>query len=397
MSRNNDVFQVLVTKGNSPVLNPSLTLDNLAVGQIGVFDSNTNKSVDGSSPVKKFFLAVGVDTDGDGTVDTINTSAGSVGGTIDSNLVEGYSFRPHTAPRPQIIEVSDFKAGCDTEYAIKIEFRNQRNYRLQGYVPFSHTYVVKTSCCDGCEDCPSGDCNELVKLFVDAINLDERGLVVAEAVDGNGTVITDMDAFIATNAAVNSDSDNTNDVCAKIRLTSVPLKVNNFCNVNVKYYKPRQTTMIVSLVEGFGCSGKVETTQDAAFEEGNGYDVKQREYKAGGWNGRPGPYKTLTSTGLANEGFAYFADANTKYDQIALTYDNKATGGWLEYVNDLATEIAIPESDTVTRDSLLTVLDAILTPRGFDALLDDAAIASTDPTVTKSTSAIDNTNLDGIG
>lgn len=396
MSRNNDVFQVLVTKGDSPVLDPDLTLDDLAVGQIGVFDSNTNKSVDGSTPVKKFFLAVGVDRDGDGTVDAINTSAGSVGGTIDSNLVEAYSFRPHTAPQPQIIEVSDFKAECDTEYAIKLEFRNQRNYRLQGFVPFSHTYAVKTSCCEGCEDCPSGDCNELVKLFVDAINLDERGLVIAEAVDATGAVIPNMDDFIAANAATNSDDDATNDVCAKIRLTSVPLKVNNFCDVNVKYYKPRQTTMIVSFVEGFGCSGKIETTQDAAFEEGSGYDVKQREYKAGGWNGKPGPYRTLNSTGLANEGFEYFADANAKYDQIALTYDNKATGGWLDYVNDLSTEIAIPVDESGTRDSLLAVLDAILTPRGFDTLSDDASIANPDVDTVEPTSDIDDETLDGI-
>lgn len=396
MSRNNDVFQVLVTKGNKPVLPADSNVDALVPGQIGVFDSNTNKSVDGSNPVKEFYLAVGVDRTGDGNMDSINVSAGSVGGSIQSKLIKYYDFRPHTASQPQIVEISDLKVKCDTEYALKLEFFNQRNYRLQGSVPFSKTFAVRTKCCEECTECPSADCNELTKLFVEAINADENGLVIAEAIDGSGNVIADMDAFIATNEATNTDDDKTNDVCAKIRLTTVPLKINAFCSINLKYYKPRVTTMIASFVEGFSCGATITETQTAAAEEGAGYDVKQKEFKAGGWNGRPGPYRTLGFTGVANEGFEYFAETNVKYDQIALAYDHKATGGWLDYVNDLATEIAIPAEDTSTRDSLLGVLDAIVAPLGLDALADDAGTADVDPTVVEPTADKDDVTKDGI-
>ena len=395
MARDNDVFQVLVTKGNNAVLGKGKKVEELLDGQIGVFDADTNLSIDGTSPIKKFFVAVGVDKDGDGVIDSLNQSAGEL---IQTKNIGAYSYRPHTPGKPMIVEVTNFKAKCDTEYVIKLNFRNQRIYRLQGFNQFVHTYSIKSACCDGCETgCDSGDCNELVKLFVQAINTDQYGLVKAEAINPTtGTVVTDIDAFIAANATVNSDDDSTNDVCLKLRLTTVPLKIKQFCSINAHYFNPRETTITVSLIDGFSCNGKVTVTQDAVHEEGNGYDIKQREYKAGGWNGRPGPYRVSETTLLPSEGFLYFADQNVKYDRIALEYQNEATGGWLDYKNDLATEIAVPATDTVTRDSLLGVIDKIVNPLGFDNLADDTATANTDPTVVETTSEIDDVTKDGI-
>ena len=408
MSRNNDVFQILVTKGNEPVLPADSKLEDLKPGQIGVFNSNTNLSIDGSSPVKEFFLAVGVDRDGDGVTEAINTSAGQV---IQTRNVRFYDFRPHTAPKPMILELSDYKANCDTDYAVRLEFRNQEIYRRQGYNQFTHTYAVRTACCEDCADCPSGDMNEITKLMMEAMNTDEYGLVTAEAIAVDALTIAthgtsadyavgavipleEFDAIIAFNAV---QPDDTTKVSTKIRMTTNAVAVNNFCSINLKYYHPRQTVIIPSLVEGFNCTGKATITQEAAFEEGSGYDVKQKEYHAGGWNGKPGPYRVSTATGLSKEEFEYFADPKVKYDQLALTYDQFSVGGWQEYLNHLATEIAIPADETTTRDSLVAVLDAIVGPSGFDALSDDAASADVDPTVTEATSDKDDTALDGIG
>src|SRR5690606_20263781 len=155
----------------------------------------------------------------------------------------------------------------------------------------------------------------------------------------------------------------------------------------LKYFYPRQLIVVPSLVEGFNCSGTLTVTQEAAFEEGSGYDIQRLEYEAGGWNGRPGPYRLLNLTGMANEGIEYFADKATKYCKVILTYDQFSIGGWLEYLNNLATIIAIPEADTTTRNGLITVLDTLLTPMGFDALADDAAASNTSTSVVSPTSA----------
>lgn len=399
MSKNNSVFQVLVTKGNSSVLAKEKAIKDLVPGQIGIFDAKTQLAVDGTKPVKEFFIGVGVDRTGDGTMDSVNVSAGSVGGAIQTRLISNYTFRPHTAPKPQVVEIKDIKADCETEYILKIEFFNQRKYRLQGYMPYTKSFSVTTGCCTKCEEkCDNYDSNELVKLLVNSINSDTDGVVKAEAVQANGTVIADLDAFIATNKAVNTDDNKGNDVKANIRLTTVPVALGNVYGINLKYYSARATTMNVTFIEGFDCSSTIKVTQDAVSEEGHGYDVMQREYKAGGWNGRPGPYRTSAINGIATDGFEFFADANTKYDLISLDYDNEAEGGWITYTNDLRTEIAIPEADTTTRNSFIGVLDKVVAAVGFDALADDAAAANTNSNITEKTTAeINNPDLDGIG
>ena len=410
MSRNNDVFQILVTKGDQGVLPAGQDIGTLAPGQVGVFDANTNLSIDGSVATREFYLAVGVDRDNDTVTDDINTSAGQL---IQTKNVRFFGFRPHTAPKPMVLELTDLKASCDTDYAVKLEFRNQEIYRRQGFNQFAHTYSVRTSCCDDCVDgCPSGSCVDLAGKLIDAINADDKGLVKAVAFATSALtaathgVAADLaigaalaDGDLAALATYNeAQSDEADKVCVGVRMTTNPVAVNKFCNINLKYYSPRQTVIVPSLVEGFGCSGTLAITQEAAFEEGAGYDVRQKEYYAGSWNGKPGPYKVSVATGLGAEGFEYFADESVKYDQIAITYDQFSVAGWAEHLNNLATEVAIPTASSATTAALVGVLDALFSNAslGFDALADDAALADGDDSVTEPTSDIDDVEGDGI-
>ncbi len=405
MSRNNDVFQVLVTKGNQAVLGAGNSVADLAPGQIGVFDFNTNQSIDASSTPRNFYLAVGLDMDGDGNTDDIAKSAGS---HIQSKNIAFYSFRPHTPGRPLKVVLKDYTADCETEYGIKLELRNQEIYRTQGYNQFTKTYSIVTSCCNGCEPtCPSGDANEITKQLKENINNDPSGLVTAVAIARQAlTVAThgvaadlaigdevsdaDLDAIMAFNAA---QADPADFVYTDLEITTVTQKINKFCDVNLKYFYPRETVAIMTKVAGFRCNGTVEVTEQAVFEEGSGYDIKQLEYEAKGWT--EGPYRLSTLNGVADQR-VYNADQTVKYDMIALTYDQFSIGAWLEYLNNEATMIAIPAEDTTTRDALIPILDAQLTPNGFDALADDAAAANTDDTVIETTTDIDDVDADGI-
>ena len=200
----------------------------------------------------------------------------------------------------------------------------------------------------------------------------------------------DVDALMVYNAA---QADPADYVYTDLEITTVDQKINAFCSVNLKYFYPRQTVAIMTKVAGFRCNGEVEVTQQAAFEEGAGYDVKQLEYEAKGWT--ESPYRLSTLNGVADEN-VYNAVATEKYDLVALTYDQFSVGAWLEYLNNEATIIAIPETDTTTRDSLMPLLDKILSPLGFDELADDALIADDDSTVVEPTADIDDQSLDGI-
>ena len=366
MSTNNKVFQVLVTKGNKALVAKDAALDAITDGQLGIFDAKTNLAIDHTAAgVKDFYLAVGVDSDGDGVVDAVNFSAGQA---IQKENIRDYTYKPHTAARPMVAEITNFTAKPDTDYAIKFEFRNMKVYMRQGYNAFAKTYAVRTSCSDG----TTGDPVELVTKFLEAFNMDNTGMFKAEAIAG-GAVID-----LATIGA---------DVVPGIRITTNPIAINQFCSINTTYYNPRQTVVIASLVEGFNCNGKVTVTQTAVDEEGHGYDIKQKEYHAAGWNGKPGVYRASTALGLAMPGFKYFADETKKYDQFNLVYDFFSTAGWKEYLNNLMTVVAIPESDTTTRNAFATVMDAILAnaTMGFESLADDASAASSTATVVENT------------
>ena len=399
MARNNDVFQVLVTSGNQAPIAAGNKVTALAPGQIGVFDYETNLSLGttGNANKRNFYVAVGVDLDGDTVTDDIQKSAGS---HIQKENIRFYSFRPHTPGRNMIVQLQNYTADCETVYGIKLEMRNQEIYRTQGYNQFTKTYAIKTSCCNGCTPtCPSGDANEITRLLILEINNDPTGLIVARAVArqaieaadvpglsgdlADGALVSDADlvAIMNYNATLTDPADY---LYTDLEIETVPQKLRAFTgSVNLNYFYPRETVVIATKIAGFKCNGELVTTQTAAFEEGNGYDIKQKEYFALGW--KDSPYRLSTLNGVAYDRH-FNAVVTTKYDQFALTYDQKSLGAWLEYENNEAAIIAVPATDTTTRNGLVAILDTLISPLGFDTLADDAAAANTNPAVQEPTS-----------
>jgi len=390
-NRNNDVFQVLPTKGNQALAATGSTVDSLLPGQLGVFDASTGLAYATAVPAgtKAITLAVGV---GNGSVLTdIRTSAGQF---IQTKGITDLTFKPHTAGRPMKVTVGSFKAECDTEYGVRVEFRNAKINRIQGFNQFSKAYMVTTPCCDDCAGgCGSLDANVLTQLFVANINADESGLVLAQAVARQalvaathgtasdyaaGDVLTDADVAALVNfnlTAVDADK-----VFADFQLVSQPLAIGNYCSINLHYYKLLETVLVVSLIEGFGCSGATTINQYPVFEEGSGVNIQQKEYHASGWAGS-GPYKLSQVTGMGYENINYLSVKGTTYDQFIVQYNQTSESGWQEYSNVLSTVIAIPEADTVTRQAVATIFNSFLSSLGFESLIDDAAAASTNAAV----------------
>jgi len=380
MSRNNDVFQVLVTKGDQAVLAADSQVTDLAPGQIGVFDKNTNLSIDNSATPRNFYLAVGLDLDGDTVTDDVASSAGS---HIQKRNIASYSLRDYEAGSPLKIVLKDYTAECDTEYGIKLELRNQEIYRTQGFNQFTKAYSITTACCDGCTPtCPSGDGNEITKLLKLAINVDAEKLISAAAIARQALTIAihgtsadiaegaevsdaDLEAIMVYNAA---QADTADYVYTDLEITTVTQGIKRFCDVNLGYFYPRQTIAIMSKIsgdyQGFKCTGSVEVTQEAVFEQGAGYDVKQQEYMAQGWS--DSPYRLSTLNGVADYK-VYNADSSVNYDQIALMYDEHSKNAWLDYMHGEATYIAIPTADSTTKAALLAILNAQVASEGFVA------------------------------
>jgi hypothetical protein len=385
-NRNNDVFQVLVTKGNQAVLGAGVDIATLAVGQLGAFDANTNVSIGAATnPMPRdFYLAVGVDKTGSGTLEDIRTSAGQM---IQKKGITAYSFKPHSAGRPKIVKVGEYTGIVgDTDYGIKVEFRNSRISNVQGQNTFTKSFVVRT---------PTGttDANVLTKLLVNEVKLDVTKMLSAVITARqpltaltHGTSVDYADNAVMTEADLNAlilfnkTAIEANKVYTDFTLQSTAVPgITNF-QTNLGFYKFLETNITVSAVEGFNSNVTVSTVQELAYEEGSGRNVKHKEYHSSSYNGS-GPYVLSETTGMAKGDILYLAVDAVKYDQFALEYFMKSESGWLEYENTLSTFIAVPATETVTRASVATLLDALVVGGAFEPLADDAAAANVGPTV----------------
>ena len=423
MSTNNKVFQILVTKGDAGLPSAGDAVSTLADGQIGLFNAETNLAVDASAMPKAVYFAVGVHKGG--VLSDINTSAGQV---IQLENLKDINVKNYVAGKPFNFEIGGSGIlEWDTEYAVKFEFRNMQVYMRQGYNQFAKTYSIKTDVGDPTTP-PTVEYvigkflaafnadtsgmftavpvkNEVAitygaygsslsvvtvigsKTFTTTIlSTDDTGTKVAAKVaatiDADSALTASATGAVVTVTGIPSPTPAitvtgvTGTVAGPtvissgitgatgIKVTANSIAVQEFCSINTMYYNPRQTIIIPSLIEKGASSMAVSTLQEPVDEQGAGYDIAQKEYHAGGWNGRPGPYRASTALGLAMPGFKYFADKSATYNQFNLVYDQASTAGWGEYLNNLMTTIAVPSGSTTTRAALVTMLNAMAAKAG---------------------------------
>lgn len=222
MATTNPVSQVLVPTGNQAILPINQRIDTLAVGQLGIFNYHTGLSVSAASPVgdlQDVFIAVGLNKTGAGggaTLEDFNKSAGQM---VQSKRAKSYTAKGYTIAQPKIIDIGGYKAKCEKDYVIKVEFRNSKVYAVNGYNQFVKTFNFRTGCCaDQCVDCGDGDCTELANGLVNEVNADTDALVtatllvrsilatinVAPTADGN-TVVT-IGTTVYTVAVLDADT-----------------------------------------------------------------------------------------------------------------------------------------------------------------------------------------------
>ena len=299
MSRNNDVFQVLIPTVAPSLLAAPATIDALAPGAIGFYDFEDNTPIDPTGTIPKKFFAVVKNPD---DID-IRKSAGThiTGVDVVSSTVQAY-----VAPVDMVVTLPLKVIEVNSEIGVKIEIRNQEAYRLNGYNQVVKNYIVPTSTSSDCDTtCEDVNCAVTLQALVDLINGDEDAVVVATS-------------------TVPSDCDGTT-LDGELILTVKPGTLTDWCNVNLGYFFPHQTEVVTTVIDGFG---PAVTTTAMVYEDGAGYDVKQLEYEAGGWNGQPGPYRVSELTGTALGSFQFFADISTNYDIIQVGYDLNSISGW---------------------------------------------------------------------
>lgn len=342
-----NVFQVLVANAETTILAAGGTVDSLANNQLGFFNADTNLSflpAAGDLP-RAFYIAIN-----NGGVITY-----SAGQEIQSKYIYEVTkavFSEGVSETYQITIPGELP--CETDFAVKIELFSQVIRQRIGTVQFTETFSGRTQLCTDCtDDCPTTGNGVVAKAIISSMVQSNLDLTVTVG----GVVLTEQN--LETELAKITDA-NATDIVITVALPTYDTTPSS--SVNNTYKGQRVVTGNVSLIDGFSgyALGTVTKTVDAVASSGLGYDIKQKEYFAGGWNGRPGPYRVLQTTNLAMGGFVYNAVDANEYDVFSLTYDQFSTSGWLEYLNNLQTTIAVLTGGALST-ALTTQLTAVAT------------------------------------
>lgn len=362
MEFNNDVFQVLVPE-TVDITTATANIDTLANNKLAIVDAVTNKFLAptaASDIPAKYFLAVRYP----------EGLAKSAGQYIEAKNVVAISAMANQNATKQVTNITfgnvsatadEINSGImDTEYGIRLGFQNARIHRLIGMSPFTKSYLVSgyQFAQTTVANIPMEKKAAIMFGLMSQINAETDNLVKAYISDDSATpgTFVKMATQPADVAALYTDLDTAATAATpyQVALTLEGQLIDEyqFNDVNVHYYKDRVTTFSVYKIAGFDSTFTLQTTA-AKPSVGDGYDVRMREYRAGGWNGKPGPYRASEMLGLARSGFNYHADPNAMYDIFSITYKKNNVSGWLDHTSICTTEIAVPTSQKATMNSLM--------------------------------------------
>lgn len=306
--KNNPIFQVLVVS-NTGICTTGYGLDQLAVGQLGLFDADTNLAIDpnGAFP-DKVYWAVGIPNAG-GTLGDIRKSAGEYIRKSKINTVFSQQSVDEAA-QVTTINFAGFVPVKDKDYVFRFNFMNNDSMYMHGFDHPTKSFVVST------DPNTAPNLADFCTAVAAEFNKDTEQVIVA----------------VATSTTV-------------VLTFGIDEKVDSLGGLNPKYRSLRPYKVKVSVGGDFIPSNYTITTVEPVYAQGLGYDIAQLEYLAGGWNGNPGIYRDSTLTGLIGHSTKIFADITAKYWTMRLNYEFEShSGGNLPYSNQLETLIAIPET-----------------------------------------------------
>lgn len=343
MVTQNPAFQVLVTSGNQGVAAAGIRPEALLSGQLGVFDYNTGLSVDGSVPSKNknVFIAVGKAVGaaaGSASTDLMK----SAGENIEKAGLRAYTQKPAVAGVDKKVVIAFGVLDVSGTLGVKIEFRSQEAYRNFGNnTPHKSAFVSTPA------DSTSKDAYNavIVALGTELLNVDDEGILSVAYLDSGAA-----DAVIAKASILDAVGK------VKLQISASATAIASYSNVNLKYLANRLTNIVVAVTDG-AIAPVITTTQEMVFPEGTGYDINQKEYIAGGWNGNPGVYR---ESGIGFAGVSVMAVPATIYDQLIISYENTGIGGGQPYKTSLQTIIAIPDADNTTFTAVENLLNLVL-------------------------------------
>lgn len=136
--------------------------------------------------------------------------------------------------------------------------------------------------------------------------------------DITGTV-TDLEAFVEANKAINTDEDDTNDgAMLKLIIEGKPVEASDYNDLDVNYIYPRGVRLTPSLRVD-GSVMEFTETQDVVFEIGAGYDLRAEEWENMNHYTNLNYYPRL-SDGIQAANLKYQFENGTNYNTVTFEF-----------------------------------------------------------------------------
>ena len=341
------IFNILI--GGTTLYDNSKALIDLVKDQIAVVNTQTD-GIHTSGDLKYFTVA-------SHNGDRVNTARASNGGSIEANYVKHFTYSAPLDAKDKILKLDNFKiVGDKLDYSFTLSLSNKQIMAYNGFNSYNNMFNVSI-------DKGVTNINVLIYEVYKAIkkSIDNNQISYLKSVkifQEDGTTEITTDANIKTFVSTNTN----NSKLMVLHVETSPIAKTPTSDINLRYFKDRQTDIKFTGSLFFD----VTVEQELVYPKGDGYDIRQLEYLAGGFGDNPGSMKVNAITGTNKSNFRYYSDVSKKYHQVFISYVSHVKSGSHTYENDMYLVIAMEEKAEIKK--LVIALNNILKNQGFKAI-----------------------------
>lgn len=262
-----------------------------------------------------------------------------------------YEHKDWSASVPHVVDIVDFEHIPGNTYTVLIHLSNEWADAITGMSHQMARFSVTMTGCGRCKPGEKGDPNVVAAKLWESMSsaMDEYMHAVELIVekDGTGTkqpgdklkTMAEAETFIKAVENPAGLFDPRGRLKIRIIGKAHPVPRTSASVNNFKHVLDRETTMIVSLVDGFNDSGaKVVEVLKPMPERGSGLEVMQMEVGAGMYHGNPGGSRFLN---FGRQSVETVSDPNKYYDIYTLEYAEPTSDWTTTRQNRRKTVIAI--------------------------------------------------------
>lgn len=143
----------------------SAFLSGADVGELGIFNADTNETVAAAALPTRHYYAVKVSTTEIRKSPTFNSAPTYLASDVDSTGSAGTTT------------ISSFDGDCETEYILKVRLESEKIFQTYGYQDLVKTYSYVTRCCSDACGCPDGAAWDVAMGIAEQVNDDRENVM----------------------------------------------------------------------------------------------------------------------------------------------------------------------------------------------------------------------------